>query len=56
MSSVLILKWTVVSHYKGNEIMLSMGENLEKRCFYNMRNNFVNESIESYTKYLSSTL
>ena len=56
VSLVLILKSTVVSHYKGNKIMLSMRENLEKRCFYNMSNNFIKESIESYMKYLSFTL
>ena len=44
------------SHYKGNKIMLSMRENLEKRCFYNMSNNFIKESIEYYMKYLSFTL
>ena len=56
VSLVLILKSTVVSHYKGNKIMLSMRENLEKRCFYNMSNNFIKESIEYYMKYLSFTL
>ena len=56
VSLVLILKSAVVSHYKGNKIMLSMRENLEKRCFYNMSNNFIKESIEYYMKYLSFTL
>ena len=44
------------SHYKGNKIMLNIRENLENRCFYNMRNNFIKESIKSYMKYLSFTL
>ena len=52
----VILKWRVVSHYKGNKIMLIIRQNLEKWCFYNMSNNFIKESIESYMKYLSSTL
>ena len=38
------------SHYKGNKIMLNMRENLENRCFYNVRNNFIKESIKSYMK------
>ena len=42
---------SVVSHYKGNKIMLNMRENLEKRYFYNMSNNFIKESIKSYMKY-----
>ena len=41
---------------KRNKIMLSMRENLEKRCFYNMSNSFIKESIKSYMKYLSCTL
>ena len=56
VSLVLILKWAVASDYKGNKIMLSMRESLEKWCFYNMSNNFIKESIEAYMKYLSSTL
>ena len=33
-----------------------MRENLEKLCFYNMSNNFMKESIDSYMKYLSFML